>query len=807
MEPPRRIMTRARAKADGDQSTFRSATSTRPKKSIPEKRKAFPDSDCEQQISAGIDQLATTKSNPPSKTATTGLKAAPSRKSTRSTVGSSKSITSVPKITSTLRSTKPAKKVKFLNSTSEDKENAPPPKDEPIDEIQLSKSISALSVKPKRVPKSKLKQPTGSLEDLLPALSPKKAIRLHRPIPEHRDDMMMDDLDCPTSPGLSVKPRRPMKPLSPSKDISKGADLLLGNSTLKTSVLFGSPARRIPPSPLKSVPKEDSPMKKTGLSSPARRPAGGILRNEASNKKPSNTIKGKGSSLKFSIAADCEDPFGEDDVTTAPLSIGRKLFAKPEAIMEAPSDTLTFEDLMKPEERKPAAISQSSQVRDYEDFNRRVSNFLAPMPSVPTTPPTPPSKTNQEMRTSPTPAPSGRASKFQVDNEGDVGMDGPESYNSTTSLSPTPASKFTSSLKKHLSPSEGGSSFGFFGFDDDEDDQQDEDAENVAPPQATAVVSLADKFSGIELDRQRRKSGSRGFGQALDISPWRCSYADKVADEMHIDPALLAQETYNDHEDEIVVGYSESPVKRTLIPLKGGDDEQDSAVLFSQKVTWTPPKANQGSPMDKDSRRKRRSSGFVGPLNGATVYVEVYTTDGSNVGSGFEDKLRRLGARIIKQWNWNPTAGTPISKVGITHVVFKDGSARTLQKVKETQGAVTCVGLGWVVACAEAHDWVQESNFHYDLDDVPRGGRRRRKSMEPNAARDSMRSSASPVPTTPEKANASPIFPKTEPHKARDYLTQMTPQLGEKLMIARRKSMQFAPKIGSPLARVPWNAH
>ena len=37
------------------------------------------------------------------------------------------------------------------------------------------------------------------------------------------------------------------------------------------------------------------------------------------------------------------------------------------------------------------------------------------------------------------------------------------------------------------------------------------------------------------------------------------------------------------------------------------------------------------------------------------------------------------------------------SKIGITHVVYKDGGKRTLEKVRDTEGVVKCVGVGWVL--------------------------------------------------------------------------------------------------------------
>ena len=108
-------------------------------------------------------------------------------------------------------------------------------------------------------------------------------------------------------------------------------------------------------------------------------------------------------------------------------------------------------------------------------------------------------------------------------------------------------------------------------------------------------------------------------------------------------------------------------------------------------------------------------------LKGAVVYVDVHTTEGADASGIFLELLTQMGARCVKQWTWNPrtsfggslegtssgqpassgsgheTTTTPGSKIGITHVVFKDGGKRTLEKVCESKGVVLCVGVGWVL--------------------------------------------------------------------------------------------------------------
>ena len=99
----------------------------------------------------------------------------------------------------------------------------------------------------------------------------------------------------------------------------------------------------------------------------------------------------------------------------------------------------------------------------------------------------------------------------------------------------------------------------------------------------------------------------------------------------------------------------------------------------------------------------------IGPdaeiLRGAVVHVDVHTTEGADASAIFVELLTQMGARCVKQWSWNSrtslndsSENTTLSeKVGITHVIFKDGGKRTLEKVRESKGLVLCVGVGWVL--------------------------------------------------------------------------------------------------------------
>ena len=135
-------------------------------------------------------------------------------------------------------------------------------------------------------------------------------------------------------------------------------------------------------------------------------------------------------------------------------------------------------------------------------------------------------------------------------------------------------------------------------------------------------------------------------------------------------------------------------------------------VLQSPSTPVQHPLSSLGSP-----ERTVRTGADAQILRGVVAYVDVHTTEGADASSIFVELLTQMGAKCVKQWNWNPSASvstnspdvTPSGsgdlfdrsissrKVGITHVVFKDGSKRTLEKVRESKGLVFAVGVGWVL--------------------------------------------------------------------------------------------------------------
>ncbi|KAI5293277.1 hypothetical protein KEM55_007193, partial [Ascosphaera atra] len=183
-------------------------------------------------------------------------------------------------------------------------------------------------------------------------------------------------------------------------------------------------------------------------------------------------------------------------------------------------------------------------------------------------------------------------------------------------------------------------------------------------------------------------------------------------------------------------------VSEQRLPLQPCDDNRMPEVRLGDSMQKSPIKAQPSAKKARSSSGRRQSQAPVQPgvLNGAVVYTEVHTAEGADASTIFVELLTRMGAKCVKQWNWNPRASLASggdeneargNKIGITHVVYKDGGMRTLEKVREANGQVKCVGVAWVLNCERENKWLDEEAYAVDTSYLPRGGAKRRKSMEP----------------------------------------------------------------------------
>ena len=139
-----------------------------------------------------------------------------------------------------------------------------------------------------------------------------------------------------------------------------------------------------------------------------------------------------------------------------------------------------------------------------------------------------------------------------------------------------------------------------------------------------------------------------------------------------------------------VISYS--PTKTTP---RAKTPRRVSSAIEEAYNTPTKQETEMWSTLGTPARTPRRDLNAA-LLKGAVVFVDVHTTEGADASVLFTELLTQMGARCIKSWSWNGN-GEDGSKIGITHVVFKDGGKRTLEKARETNSVVSCVGVSWVL--------------------------------------------------------------------------------------------------------------
>lgn len=146
-----------------------------------------------------------------------------------------------------------------------------------------------------------------------------------------------------------------------------------------------------------------------------------------------------------------------------------------------------------------------------------------------------------------------------------------------------------------------------------------------------------------------------------------------------------------------VISYSPTRNKNADVAFEEAVEEE-SLHERSRSVSppETPSKPEALSQAETPARTPRRDDNPT-LLRGAVVFVDVHTMEGADASAIFVELLNQMGAKCVKTWHWNPNDEDASSKIGITHVVYKDGGKRTMEKVRETGGVVQCVGVGWVL--------------------------------------------------------------------------------------------------------------
>ncbi|KAF9075644.1 hypothetical protein BDP27DRAFT_1151973, partial [Rhodocollybia butyracea] len=94
-------------------------------------------------------------------------------------------------------------------------------------------------------------------------------------------------------------------------------------------------------------------------------------------------------------------------------------------------------------------------------------------------------------------------------------------------------------------------------------------------------------------------------------------------------------------------------------------------------------------------------------LEGCTVFVDVWTSDGQDTSSLYADIAKNMGARIVKS-------------VGpqCTHIVFMSGREKTVEQYFALDEArrPKAVGAAWVRDCKTAEKRLAEEGYAVDLE-------------------------------------------------------------------------------------------
>ena len=207
------------------------------------------------------------------------------------------------------------------------------------------------------------------------------------------------------------------------------------------------------------------------------------------------------------------------------------------------------------------------------------------------------------------------------------------------------------------------------------------------PPPHVASVPVLTTPKRVLAERFCHTVSKVPLKPAADESPMRPSPKQRCAS---ISRLPVQRPSGSLKRSNTVISYS--PTKST--PRRTPQLEETAAI---EDACSTPTKEETAlwSTLGTPARTPRRNANTA-LLKGAIVYVDVHTTEGADASVLFTELLVQMGARCVKSWTWNGSTEDG-SKVAITHVVFKDGGKRTLEKVRETGGIVSCVGVGWVL--------------------------------------------------------------------------------------------------------------
>lgn len=248
-----------------------------------------------------------------------------------------------------------------------------------------------------------------------------------------------------------------------------------------------------------------------------------------------------------------------------------------------------------------------------------------------------------------------------------------------------------------LSPEQVESMFNLEGNDDSiSDASQEYGDENEIPGQAVQGGALAPPVTPKRFIRREFHTVSKVPLKPADEStpPPQPSLKKR---RHSISKLPVSRPTFTLSRSATVISYSPSQNKQIDPAFEEAAEEES---LHDRSASLSPPHTPERSEAWADAVTPMRTPRHdVNPalLRGAVVFVDVHTMEGADASAIFVELLTQMGARCVKTWNWNPNEEDASSKIGITHVVYKDGGKRTMEKVRESGGVVQCVGVGWVL--------------------------------------------------------------------------------------------------------------
>lgn len=223
-------------------------------------------------------------------------------------------------------------------------------------------------------------------------------------------------------------------------------------------------------------------------------------------------------------------------------------------------------------------------------------------------------------------------------------------------------------------------------------------------------------ISSMKITKKRSRSLSAGPGSAkkplLDSGAFSIPKSNTIIsfspERQATSPAQSLAVSTSGQMSFAVDDFGDSTLDSIQI-LDDSDEEIEDSVMSKIPSSIKPSKIR--STVATPARPPLKAVG-TGVLHGAVVYVNVHTTEGADASGIFVDLLTQMGAKCVREWKWNPRTSlaaddfeniaTP-ARVGITHVVYKDGGKRTLEKVRDAKGEVCCVGVGWVLEYVYGH--------------------------------------------------------------------------------------------------------